>query len=110
LPIHYNRDMTHQKEIDIQFVNDLYLSAVNDGILYERAAMPAILELRRKIKRGQFDEKRAPRMFQLYFLDLAREQYSKNQRVVKQRMTQQEKDLFGKLVYEFFKEEIKNDK
>jgi hypothetical protein len=36
LPIHYNRDMTHQKEIDIQFVNDLYLSAVNDGILYER--------------------------------------------------------------------------
>jgi hypothetical protein len=35
---------------------------------------------REKIKRGNFDEKRAPRMFHLYFMDMARDHYSKNMR------------------------------
>jgi hypothetical protein len=46
---------------------------------------------------------------QLYFLDLAREHYSRNQQVVKQRMSQEEKDLFGQLVYDFYEEQIKEE-
>lgn len=38
--------------IDLAFARDLYLFSVNDGEIYERAALPAIAELRRKIKRN----------------------------------------------------------
>ena len=83
-------------------VEDLALCAVNDGEIYERCGQYCIKNLQRKVKRGIFDETKAPKLFEYLFLTLARKRYAKGIR-----MNREEKALFGKLVYEHYEEEIK---
>jgi hypothetical protein len=66
---------------DVEYVRELALTAENDGQIYERCGKPCIENLQRKIKRGVFDPIKAPKIFQLRYLDLARESYYKKYRI-----------------------------
>jgi hypothetical protein len=89
------------KQIDVEYVKELVLCAVNDGDIYDRCGRFCIANLQKKVKRGVFDASKAPKLFEYYFLTLARERYGNGQR-----MNKDEKALFGKMAYEQYEEEI----
>jgi hypothetical protein len=95
--------------MDTEFVKSLLLWATNDGEVYERCAKPCIAAIKRKIKRGNYDESLVPKMFELGFLDMARRNFAKNNGVQKnRRMTSEEKKMFGNLALQYYREEIMN--
>jgi hypothetical protein len=59
-----------------------------------RCAKPCIAALKRKIKRGNYNESLVPKMFELGFLDMARRNFAKKTGVQKsRRMTSEEKKM-----------------
>jgi hypothetical protein len=91
-------------EIDETYVRELVLAATNDRKMYLLAQM-SITALQKKIRTGRFNANKATKIFQNVYLEAARAYYEQMTGFTK-RMTKAEKDLFCKLVYEHYSEEI----
>lgn len=93
------------KNVDEEYVKDLYLSAVNTGSIYEHCGKYCIANLQKKVKKGVYDETKAPKIFMSRFLELARDEYLRTCDI-RPRMSAAAKEMFGKLVLDFYREEI----
>lgn len=99
-----NSTNANDTDIGTAYVTELFQSATSNQAMY-RLARQSIKLLRQKIRTGRFDENRAPQIFQNIYLEHARAYYEQITGF-KPRMKKAEKELFCKMVFEHYEEEI----
>jgi hypothetical protein len=87
-----------------QYVNNLFLYAINNNELYRHYGIFCFKQLQNKAKRGRLDIE-ASRLFSGVYLTIARNHYQ-YKIGEKYRMSKSEKELFGQMMYEFYRRKV----
>lgn len=101
-----NKQKTTNQTFDEAQARELYLFAINDGVLYEQTVLPSIKMLQRKIKRGVFNEELATQYYSNTFARIAMDAYKKEFGSIGGRVNQATKNAFGAMMYDSLKEQI----